>query len=171
MQPQIFITKDYNLPNRTEKSNSDGNISRLVVKNGTFDSTSADEADERLVAHVSGDADSDDDDDVIVVDIELEGWEKRTSGRPEAMDCSLFSSWHEIAAHIFYISTFAILGTVLRLYLGRFFGLDCIRKEQDIDSANDFLTPLSSLICVTSDGKTQRGGALFIDLPANMLGS
>lgn len=74
-------------------------------------------------------------------------------------------------AHVLYISTFAIIGTVLRSYIGRFFGLDCIRDELDDDTHTDFLTPLSRHICITSDGKTQRGGAIFIDLPANMLGS
>jgi len=65
-----------------------------------------------------------------------------------------------------YIGVFAILGTVLRVYMGRFFGLDCSNPTQD------FLTPLSSRICVTNSGKTSYpGGAMFTDLPANMLGS
>jgi hypothetical protein len=36
---------------------------------------------------------------------------------------------------------------------------------------NDFFSIISSNICVTSSGKTeQTGGALFLDLPANMIG-
>jgi fluoride ion exporter CrcB/FEX len=69
---------------------------------------------------------------------------------------------------IFYLSTFSICGITIRAFMGRFFGGDC-------DSAaaiDDWLTPLSRRICVTSTGMTdQTGGALFIDLPANMFGS
>jgi fluoride ion exporter CrcB/FEX len=72
------------------------------------------------------------------------------------------------AAVIFYLSAFAIIGSSLRTYLGRIFGYDCefpIPKEQW-----DYLHPLST--CLTATGLTeQNGGALFIDLPANMLGS
>lgn len=90
----------------------------------------------------------------------------------EAMDCSHFGSWAELSWYFYFISTFAILGTVLRVYMGRFFGLDCLLKEHDLSSntSRDFLTPISSLLCITSDGRLQRGGAIFIDLPANILG-
>lgn len=75
----------------------------------------------------------------------------------------------EHLGHIVYISVFAAFGSILRVYMGRFFGLDC---EQSSHSAQDFMTPLSERICVTTSGKTmQTGGALFTDLPANMLGS
>jgi|GEM_PF-6560866 len=69
--------------------------------------------------------------------------------------------------YVFYLSAYAVLGAVLRVYVARFFGQDC-----DDPSVNDFLTPLSRQICVTASGKTlQHGGALFLDLPANMIGS
>jgi fluoride ion exporter CrcB/FEX len=65
-----------------------------------------------------------------------------------------------------FLGIFAVFGSTLRMYSGRIFGLDC-----DIPpTEHDYLTPLST--CVTATGLTgQRGGALFIDLPANMMGS
>ncbi|KAL3799413.1 hypothetical protein HJC23_013868 [Cyclotella cryptica] len=72
--------------------------------------------------------------------------------------------------HIFYLSTFSIFGITIRAFMGRFFGGDC-----DADATvpiNDWLTPISRHVCVTTSGRTdQYGGALFIDLPANMFGS
>jgi fluoride ion exporter CrcB/FEX len=69
--------------------------------------------------------------------------------------------------YIIYISAAAILGACLRVYMDRFFGGDC-----EDNSVDDFLTPVSSHICLTSSGRTlQTGGALFRDLPANILGS
>jgi hypothetical protein len=66
----------------------------------------------------------------------------------------------------FYFSAAAVVGCVSRVYLSRFFGGDC--ESHDIV---DFLTPLSSQICVTAGGTTlQTGGALFRDLPSNLLG-
>lgn len=64
------------------------------------------------------------------------------------------------------LSAFAIIGSSIRMYLGRIFGLDCeYPPEQE-----DYISKIST--CVTATGLTeQRGGALFIDLPANMLGS
>lgn len=77
------------------------------------------------------------------------------------------SSAVEFWLHIAYLSSFAVFGAVLRVYFGRFFGLDC-----GAPNIPDFLTPLSSRICVTNNGQTdQTGGALFTDLPANMFGS
>jgi fluoride ion exporter CrcB/FEX len=66
------------------------------------------------------------------------------------------------------ISSNAILGNIVRVYLGRLMGADC----EDADSSpNDFATPFFQNICITSGGRTvQTGGALFRDLPANMLG-
>lgn len=72
------------------------------------------------------------------------------------------------AEFLYYLYSFAILGTSIRVFLGRLFGSDCENQGQ----MEDFLTPLSEQICVTSGGTTlQHGGALFTDLPANMLGS
>ena len=66
-----------------------------------------------------------------------------------------------------YLSTFACFGTIIRVFMGRLFGRDC--EFQDVQ---DWLTPFSKHICVTASGLTgQTGGALFTDLPANMLGS
>jgi hypothetical protein len=156
-----------------------------VGRNPTFESTtSAEETDGeiQLTTHRdtgisnsfedrknTNDLDHEDDDDIVEGSHRIDF--RRSSTRVETLDCSLFSSWEDVMTHIFYISTFSILGTVSRLYVGRLFGLDCIRQEQNDDTHNDFLSPLLSHICITSDGKTQRGGAIFIDLPANMLGS
>ena len=159
-----------------------------VVRNATFESTtSAEETDgefqfasnrnetsyfpDKISCGVDHEYYDDDDDDDGVDSNRGNDFRRASSTRDETLGCGLFSSWEEIATHVLYISTFAVIGTVLRSYIGRFFGLDCIRDEQDDDSHTDFLTSLSKHICITSDGKTQRGGAIFIDLPANMLGS
>eukprot|EP00978_Attheya_sp_CCMP212_P035463 scaffold154462_cov58-Attheya_sp.AAC.3 len=69
--------------------------------------------------------------------------------------------------YVLYLSTFAIFGSTVRSYVGRFFGYDCEFPLQ----INDFLTPLTKHICVTASGVSeQTGGALFVDLPANLLG-
>ncbi|CAB9520442.1 expressed unknown protein [Seminavis robusta] len=69
---------------------------------------------------------------------------------------------------LYYLYSFAILGTVIRVYMGRLFGGDC----EHPGVYTDWLSPLSQKICVTNSGETtQTGGALFLDLPANILGS
>lgn len=75
--------------------------------------------------------------------------------------------------HVLYISTFAVFGTVIRVFTGRLFGGDCGNTASTSTSVvADFVEPWASLVCVTANGKTdQTGGALFTDLPANMLGS
>jgi CrcB protein len=71
------------------------------------------------------------------------------------------------AEFLYYLYSFAIVGTSLRVFMARLFGQDCDHPGV----VSDFLSPLSEKICVTATGETiQRGGALFIDLPANMLG-
>jgi fluoride ion exporter CrcB/FEX len=83
-------------------------------------------------------------------------------------NATMFTHFERNVNHALYIGLFATFGTVIRIYLGRFFGLDC---EQGTDGVDDFLASFSSNICVTASGKTQQtGGALFSDLPANMLG-
>ena len=73
------------------------------------------------------------------------------------------SSWQ----YILQISAFAVIGCSVRVFLTRLFGEDC--EDQDVQ---DFMTPFSSQICLTSGGKSiQHGGALFWDLPANIIGS
>mmetsp|Transcript_1728 Transcript_1728/g.3953 ORF Transcript_1728/g.3953 Transcript_1728/m.3953 type:complete len:623 (-) Transcript_1728:937-2805(-) len=73
---------------------------------------------------------------------------------------------------VLYISLSAMLGSVIRAYMERLFGEDCEKyNEQNETLVEDFLTPLSKNICVTTGGKTsQTGGALFYELPSNMLG-
>ena len=67
--------------------------------------------------------------------------------------------------YVLYISVFAVLGSCLRVYLGRLLGEDC-EFEHEIDVLMPFY------VCVTASGRTeQTGGALFYDLPANLLGS
>ena len=73
--------------------------------------------------------------------------------------------------NIFYLSLFSIAGGSLRIFMGRFFGGDC-ELDTEGGQIDDFLWPTSHKVCITASGKTQQyGGALFLDLPANMLGS
>ena len=59
---------------------------------------------------------------------------------------------------LYYLYSFAILGTGFRMFTGRFFGTDCEHPGH----VSDFMSPLSENICVTSTGRTlQHGGALF----------
>ena len=75
-----------------------------------------------------------------------------------------FSNW----IHILYISIFSVIGVTSRAFIGRLFGGDCDPNH----AVKDWLYPLSHRICVTTNGQTEQyGGALFIDLPDNMIGS
>jgi fluoride ion exporter CrcB/FEX len=66
---------------------------------------------------------------------------------------------------ILYLSSFAIIGSTIRQYLSRIFGLDCSSPPLQ----NDYVSALAT--CLTSNGLTaHHDGAIFIDLPANMLG-
>jgi fluoride ion exporter CrcB/FEX len=68
--------------------------------------------------------------------------------------------------YILFISAFAVLGSCMRVYMGRLFGEDC-ELDKDLE---DWLMPIN--VCITAGGRTeQTGGALFYDLPANLLGS
>jgi hypothetical protein len=144
-----------------------------IPQSSTFDSYSADEGGNKLKIRRSyssaSEENGDDEDDDGILD-NLDGADQKTALPHSHTDCSLFPSWEEIASQVYYISTFAILGTVLRIYMGRFFGLDCELNASG-QAIDDIFTPVSSLVCVTSDGKYQRGGSVFIDLPANILGS
>ena len=76
-------------------------------------------------------------------------------------------SW---TAYELYISLGAILGNCARVFLQRAFGGDCSKGRDN--APDDFLAPFFSQICITNSGLTeQTGGALFLDLPANMVGS
>lgn len=73
---------------------------------------------------------------------------------------------HSQGVLLFLLTIFAVFGSTLRIYLARIFGLDCEFPQID----DDYLKPIST--CLTATGLTeQTGGALFIDLPANMIGS
>lgn len=62
--------------------------------------------------------------------------------------------------YILYLSAFSIFGSTIRVFLVRIFGLTCEVSDPTMDE-----------FCVTATGRTtQRGGALFADLPANMVG-
>jgi CrcB protein len=88
---------------------------------------------------------------------------------------SMFSFFTEMdCMSIIYLASFAIIGSTIRVFLSRIFGNDCEVQSAATASGtvaiDDFLSPLS--VCVTASGETiQSGGALFIDLPANMVGS
>ena len=88
-----------------------------------------------------------------------------TDVRGQAKASTIWTSFS--VAYFMYLSAFAITGSILRVFCARLFGDDCESRSVD-----DFLTPLSTHICITASGRTlQTGGALFIDLPANMIGS
>ena len=68
-------------------------------------------------------------------------------------------------ADVYYIATWGIFGAIVRVYIGRILGGDC-----EVDDTGDFWKAAN--ICITASGVTsRRGGALFLDLPANILGS
>ena len=177
-------SSSHNNPVHDDDRYSNGITVKVIRNNATFD-TSAEDTDGECTTQrrthqndVKGNnsdavdhSDADDDDDDVVSRRPENVFRPASSTRVETLDCTLFSSWEDVATHIFYITTFAMIGTVSRIYMARFFGSDCIRQQGDDSDNNDFLTPVSSQICITSDGKTQRGGAIFIDLPANMIGS
>lgn len=82
---------------------------------------------------------------------------------------SCCSNWNW--SHILYLSLFSTIGVTMRAFMSRFFGGDCEANSLG-DPINDWLWPVSHRICVTASGTTQQyGGALFLDLPANMFGS
>lgn len=86
---------------------------------------------------------------------------KKEPGDKECCGVVQRISWEEV----FFIATWGVFGAVARVYLGRILGGDC-----DAGDTGDFWD--ASSICITSNGLTsRRGGALFIDLPANILGS
>jgi hypothetical protein len=65
---------------------------------------------------------------------------------------------------VFFICTWGILGLLVRVYVTRLLGGDCEEPADDMWDA--------SAVCLTANGTTdRRGGALFTDLPANLLGS
>jgi fluoride ion exporter CrcB/FEX len=73
-----------------------------------------------------------------------------------------------IRMQVYQICLYSIVGMTIRVYSERLFGLDCTTGTAAVQ---DVFTPFFSQICVTTNGFTnQTGGALFIDLPANMLG-
>jgi hypothetical protein len=87
------------------------------------------------------------------------------------IDWKLLSCWEDFLSTVYHIGCFAILGTSLRSFIGRFFGSDCTNFEFDNNPVGDFIQPFASKICITSDGRMKTGGSIFTDLPANMLGS
>lgn len=86
------------------------------------------------------------------------------------IDWTLLSCWDDFLSTVYYIGTCAILGTSLRIFMGRLFGSDCDSATID-NGVGDFFESFASIICITSDGRLRAGGAIFTDLPANMLGS
>ena len=81
---------------------------------------------------------------------------------------TLITKEHMDPKILFFLSIFSIFGSSLRVYISRMFGFDC----EFPDLVGDVFAQGFKNICVTASGRTeQSGGALFIDLPANMLGS
>jgi len=72
---------------------------------------------------------------------------------------------------IAYLSAYAILGCLCRVLIGRILGSECVSDSNDT-STWMYPVAIKHNLCLTSNGQThQNGGALFIDLPVNMLGS
>lgn len=62
--------------------------------------------------------------------------------------------------YVLYLSVFSVFGSSIRVFLVRSFGVACEISDLEMDE-----------FCITATGTTiQRGGALFADLPANMVG-
>ena len=90
-------------------------------------------------------------------------------GTPRMDEDTSSGGWLREAVPL-YIAIFAIFGNASRVFIGRLFGSDC--SVGGDNAPNDFLEPFFSQICITNSGLTeQTGGALFLDLPANMIGS
>jgi fluoride ion exporter CrcB/FEX len=90
-------------------------------------------------------------------------------GSPDSTSTYVHESYFERKGvqYVYYLSTYACFGTIIRIFLERLFGSDC-----EFRTTNDWLSPLSFQICVTASGMTnQTGGALFVALPANVIGS
>jgi len=110
-------------------------------------------------------------DDNSVIDLQQNNMSLNQTQSFESMVSSVHSFLNvPNTISIVYLCVFAILGSILRVYIGRIFGYDCEFRDETSVQNHDFLHSLS--LCVTASGTTQqRGGALFIDLPANMFGS
>jgi len=81
---------------------------------------------------------------------------------------TLITKEHMDPKILLFLSIFSIFGSSLRVYISRMFGFDC----EFPNLVGDVFAQGFKNICVTASGRTeQSGGALFIDLPANMLGS
>jgi hypothetical protein len=94
-----------------------------------------------------------------------------SSGLPDHHEHTEELSWEDYFSYMYYISTFGIVGTILRVYVERFFGYDCDMKDTS-KAIDDWFQSLSSNVCVTVTGTTdQTGGALFVVLPCNIIGS
>ena len=79
------------------------------------------------------------------------------------------AAYKDMFFYVVYISSAAVVGASLRVYMARLCGEDC---EKGDEAVQDFFTPFFSKICITAGGRTiQTGGALFRDFPANLLGS
>jgi hypothetical protein len=149
-----------------------GDTSSGIERNHTFESLLSDEEcpNSTAAAPANDRSGGEDDSDHSTLALRRETDYKAVFESPD--DDHLWSfCFAPVPSHIVavvYISTFAVFGTVIRTYFGRFFGLDCNKESNAVD---DFMTRVSTQICVTSNGKTaSTGGALFTDLPANMLG-
>eukprot|EP00584_Thalassiosira_punctigera_P010555 CAMPEP_0172532150 /NCGR_PEP_ID=MMETSP1067-20121228/5303_1 /TAXON_ID=265564 ORGANISM="Thalassiosira punctigera, Strain Tpunct2005C2" /NCGR_SAMPLE_ID=MMETSP1067 /ASSEMBLY_ACC=CAM_ASM_000444 /LENGTH=452 /DNA_ID=CAMNT_0013316627 /DNA_START=81 /DNA_END=1439 /DNA_ORIENTATION=- len=107
--------------------------------------------------------------DEVVEDAKYYAEEDEDERSVIAMTSNFCSGWNWL--HVLYLSLFSAVGVTLRAFSERFFGGDCESNAQG-HPIDDWLWPLSHRICVTASGKTEQyGGALFLDLPANMIGS
>lgn len=104
-------------------------------------------------------------------EISLRRRRKRRRNPHIDIDWTLLSCWEDFLSTAYYIGTSAIVGTSLRVFMGRLFGSDCTDASFDSQGVGDFFEPFVSMICITSNGRLKAGGSIFTDLPANMLGS
>lgn len=96
--------------------------------------------------------------------------EEGATDAPLSVDDEPISAVKSTSIDIVYLSLFSVIGFTIRVFFGRFFGGDCSSYESGT-IIDDSLWPVSHQVCITTDGRTaQYGGALFIDLPANIIG-
>ncbi|KAL7578347.1 hypothetical protein ACA910_012753 [Epithemia clementina (nom. ined.)] len=139
------------------------------------DTTAADSSPVVLTSTFDSDADSAESELTDTLDLEAnnkielaknrEIEEEESANRKPAEDAIGSSAMH---SSLPFIVVYASFGCIARVFIGRIFGGDC---DDGVLTPNDFLAPVLSNICVTNSGLTdQTGGALFTDLPANMIG-
>jgi fluoride ion exporter CrcB/FEX len=130
----------------------------VVIQENPTSNTDDDGSDEELAVNATSAAAEEGTQKALMDDVDYnEGSPSEPSTRSE--DAKTFFQRQKML-YVLYLSAFSIFGSTIRVFLTRFFGLDCEISDSKLDE-----------FCVTATGETiQRGGALFTDLPANVVG-